>query len=208
MPQALRVGLTGGLASGKSTVAAWLGEAGFRVVDADALVADSYRPGGAGARRVADLFGPGFLRPDGGVDKVAVARLVFRDAAARERLEEAIHPLVRQAFAEIAGAADGVVVLEATRLVEAGFGPDFDLVVTVESPKEMRLERAVARGMSRPEAIARLEAQGDGEERRRRADYLLSNDGDLARLRDETAELVALVRRRAAARSEPDSETR
>ncbi|MEZ5314377.1 MAG: dephospho-CoA kinase [Thermoanaerobaculia bacterium] len=131
------------------------------------------------------------LRPDGGVDKVAVARLVFRDAAERERLEQAIHPLVREAFAEIAGAADGVVVLEATRLVEAGFGPDFDLVVTVESPTEMRLERAVARGMSRPEAIARLEAQGDGEERRRGADYLLSNDGDLARLRDETAGLIA-----------------
>jgi dephospho-CoA kinase len=199
---ALRVGVTGGLASGKSTVARWLAEAGFRVIDADRLVGELYQPGEEGARRVAELFGPESLRPDGAVDRERVAAQVFADPRARRLLEAAIHPLVRRRFAEIAAGEDGVVVLEATLLAEAGHARDFDFVVSVEADPERRQRWAVARGMDAAEARARLAAQGDGARRRAAAHRLLVNDGDLAALRRQVDELVAEIRRRAADRGD------
>ncbi len=193
----LRVGLTGGLASGKSTVARWLSEAGCQVVDADQLVAELYAPGAAGARAVERLFGPRYLQAGGAVDKGALAQLVFADAEARRQLEAEIHPLVRAEFARRA-AAGGIFVLEATRLVEAGFAPDFDLVVTLEAPAELRLERAATRGLERDEALRRLAAQGDGSERRHAASWTLRNAGSLAELRAEVDRLVEHLRRLAA----------
>lgn len=198
---AYRVGLTGGLASGKSTVARALSASGFEVIDADQLVADLYRPGQAGARAVAALFGPDYLAADGGVDKAELGRLAFRDPAARRRLEAAIHPLVRQRFAELARAAAGVIVLEATLLVEAGFAPDFDLVVAVEAPAAIRLRRAVARGLPESEARARLAAQGDGEARRAAADVTLDNAAEPEELLAQVARLAARLRAEAAARA-------
>lgn len=192
-----RVGLTGGLASGKSTVARQLAEAGFEVVDADRVVSELYRPGGAGTRELTRLFGPGLLKADGSVDKAALAHLVFSDSAARLALEEAIHPLVRAHFASVAAAATGPVVLEATRLVEAGYAPDFDLLVTIEAPLELRLERAVARGLPREEALSRLVAQGDGRERRAAADRTIVNNGTPEELRAAVAALVGEIRQRA-----------
>jgi dephospho-CoA kinase len=194
---ALLVGLTGGLASGKSTVARQLARAGFAVVDAERLVADLSRPGRAGAAAVARLFGPGLLAADGAVDKPALARRVFEDPQARARLETAIHPLVRKAFADVARSVEGVVVFEATLLVEAGYAPDFDFVVTVEAPETERLRRAVKRGLPEEEARARLLAQGSGEARRAAAHRVLVNDGDLRRLRREVARLADELRRRA-----------
>ncbi len=190
----LRVGLTGGLASGKSTVARWLREAGCEVVDADLLVAELYAPGAAGARAVERLFGPRYLKAGGAVDKGALAQLVFADAEARRQLEAEIHPLVRAEFARRA-AVGGIFVLEATRLVEAGFAPDFDLVVTLEAPAELRLERAATRGLARDEALRRLAAQGDGSERRRAASWTLRNAGSLAELRAQVDQLVDHLRR-------------
>ena len=191
----LRVGLTGGLAAGKSTVAGLLAEQGLIVFDADRLVAELYGPGQPGAERVRELFGDSMLGRDGAVDRGALAATVFRDPGALARLEAAIHPLVRDRFEEIAGDV-GIVVVEATRLVEAGWGDELDLVVTVEAPAELRLERAVARGMDRDEARRRLAAQGEGEARRRRADVVMVNDGDLAALRAAVAVLVRDLRRR------------
>jgi dephospho-CoA kinase len=192
MPARLRVGLTGGLASGKSTVGRLLAAAGFRVVDADRLVAELYRPGEEGARRVAELFGPGVLDADGAVDRPALARRVFEDPAARLRLEAAIHPLVRQRFAAIAAGLDGgVAVLEATLLVEAGYAPDFDLVVSVEAGEAARGERAVGRGLSESEARVRLAAQPDGRARRAAAHRILLNDGDLEALARAVEQLAA-----------------
>ncbi|MEM9554999.1 MAG: dephospho-CoA kinase [Acidobacteriota bacterium] len=179
----LLVGLTGGLASGKSTVARWLDEAGCTVVDADRVVAELYAPGGAGARAVGELFGAEVLTEEGGVDHPALAAIVFSDNAARARLEAAIHPLVRRRFRELAEEAGGIVVLEATLLVEAGYPPDFDLVVSVEAPEDLRLERAVERGLSRGQARARLTAQGDGAQRRDGADRIVDNSGSLDQLR-------------------------
>lgn len=196
----LRVGLTGGLASGKSTVARWLREEGFEVIDADRLVAELYQPGGAGAAAVRALFGPEMLDERGAVDHPKVAARVFRDPEARFALESAVHPLVRRRFEEIAAKAEGVIVLEATLLVEAGYTPGFDLVVTVEAPCETRLERAVARGMDEAAARARLLAQGDGEERREAAHRILDNSGDVEHLRRQTDELVEELRRLATER--------
>lgn len=179
---AVRVGLTGGLASGKSTVARRLRERGATVVDADRLVAELYEPGEPGARVAAELFGPEVLDPRGAVDRVRLAEVVFSDPEARRRLEAAIHPLVRERFAELAGREDGVVVLEATLLVEAGYAPDFDRVVTVEADPEVRLRRAVERGMDEAEARRRLQAQGDGTARRDAADVVITNDGGVEAL--------------------------
>ena len=194
----VRVGLTGGLASGKSTVARWLAEAGLTVVDADRLVARLYEPGGEGAARVAELFGRDYLDSRGAVHRQKVAARVFQDDEARRRLEQAVHPLVRRRFAEIAAASAGPAVLEATLLVEAGYGPDFDLVVTVEADPELRLERAVERGMPEEEARARLAAQGDGTARRAAADRVLTNDGTLEELRRQADELLEEIRGRSA----------
>jgi dephospho-CoA kinase len=191
---AYKVGLTGGLASGKSTVARRLAAAGIRVVDADRIVAELYHPGGAGTRAAAELVGAGALQADGSVDKVAVARRVFTDPELLEKLEAAIHPLVRQRFAELARAAAGVVVLEATLLVEAGYAPDFDLVVTVEAPAAVRLERAVTRGLDPDEARARLDAQSDGALRRAAAQVTIVNDGRVEKLHAQTDALIERLR--------------
>jgi dephospho-CoA kinase len=192
------VGLTGGLASGKSTVARWFADAGFLVYDADRLVAELYRPGGRGAASVRELFGGGFLDAEGAVDRPRLAKLVFADPDARKRLEAAIHPLVRQRFQEVAADATGVVVYEATLLVEAGRAGEFDLVVTIESSREAQLERAVRRGMDEEAARARLVAQGDGSRRRRAAGRIILNDGTLEELRSEVGELINELKERAA----------
>ncbi len=197
---ALRVGLTGGLGSGKSTVARWLAEAGCEVVDADRLVAELYAPGEPGAAAVARLFGREYLDPAGAVDRPRLAARIFANPADRQDLEAAIHPLVRERFARQIAGIDGIAVLEATLLVEAGYGPDFDLVVSVEADRDLRLDRAVARGLDEREARARLAAQGSGDTRRAGAHLLLDNDGDLAALRSQVDELVINLRVRATAR--------
>ncbi len=180
MAARLLLGLTGGLASGKSTVARRLAARGATVIDADRLVAELYEPGQPGARVAAELFGSGVLDERGAVDRDALARIVFADPEARVRLERAVHPLVRGRFARIADETPGgVLALEATLLVEAGYAPDFDLVVTVEADPEVRLRRAVARGMAEAEARRRLTAQGEGAGRRGAADRVISNDGSL-----------------------------
>lgn len=193
-PSIQTIGLTGGLASGKSTVAGLLREAGFEVVDADRLVADLYRPEGAGADAVRELFGAEALTAEGAVNHPVVAARVFADEAARHALEARIHPLVRDGFRRIAEQATGPVVLEATLLVEAGFAEDFDTVITVEADPEVRLRRAIARGLPEAEARARLRAQGTGEERRAAADRVIDNCGTLEDLKQRVRELVAELR--------------
>ena len=203
------LGLTGGMASGKSTVARWLDEAGFLVVDADRVVAELYAPGGRGAPAVAELFGPSALRPDGAVDHAAVAKIVFADAAARRRLEAAIHPLVHQRFQEIASQAQGVVVYEATLLVESGGSRFFDLVVSIEADPSRRLQWAIERGMDAAAAKARLAAQGDGEVRRQGVHRVLHNDGSLDDLRRQIDDLIAELRQKTGLRqkTEPPATT-
>ena len=194
MKKNLRIGLTGGLASGKSTVAGWLRDAGFLVVDADQLVADLYKPGGEGVAVVRRLF-PDALSPEGGVDHAKLAAKIFADPAERKHLEEAIHPLVRKRFEEIAAQTPGVVILEATLLVEAGYAPLFDGIIAVECDAETRLKRAVERGMDEAAARARLLAQGDGEQRREAAHRVLDNCCDVPHLRNQVDELIVELKR-------------
>ena len=195
---ALTVGLTGGLASGKSTLGRWLAEAGFEVADADEIVGDLYRSGEPGSRAVAHLFGREMLDAEGGVDRARLAERVFTDDEARARLESVVHPLVRRRFQELAATAGGVMVLEVPLLVEADMAGDFDLVVTVEADERKRLERAVARGLEAGEARARLAAQAPETERRAAADIVVENDGDLAAFRRRAEDLIGEIRRRAA----------
>lgn len=193
----LTVGLTGGLAGGKSTVAMRLREAGLTVVDADEIVADLYAPGGEGAAVVRDLFGEALLGPAGGVDKALLAELVFADRRARERLEARIFPLVRRRFATLADATAGIAVLEATKLVEAGFAPDLGYVVTVEAPLESRLERAVLRGATLEDARARIAAQAPPGVRIAAADQVIENSGDIEDLLRRADQLAAELLERA-----------
>ncbi len=190
----LIVGLTGGLASGKSTLAGWLEEAGCTVVDADRLVADSYGADGPGTRAVGKLFGPGMLAADGSVDRARLAARVFSDNTARKRLEQAIHPLVRSHFRDIAAGHDGIVVLEATLLLESEMAPDFDIIITVEADSEKRVARATSRGLTDGEARDRIAAQGSDLMRREGADIVIDNNGDLSDLRDQTDDLIRRLR--------------
>ncbi|HVS16016.1 MAG TPA: dephospho-CoA kinase [Thermoanaerobaculia bacterium] len=189
----LRVGLTGGIASGKSTVGRLMAEHGCFVTDADHLVAELYRPGESGADAVEALFGGRALDAEGGVDKARLAELAFGDPASRKRLEEAIHPLVAERFERLARERTGIVVFEATLLVETGGAARFDRLVTVEADAERRIERAVARGMREEDARARLASQATGEQRIAAAHYVIRNEGSLEELRRRVAEVVAAL---------------
>lgn len=178
----LRVGLTGGIASGKSTLGRLLAQHGAAVRDADEVVAELYAPDRAGARAVAALFGPRVLATDGSVDRAALGRVVLGDAGARGRLESAIHPLVRAATAAW---MDGllrserppeVAVFEAALLVETGSHQFYDRLVVVSAPLDVRRKRALAAGMA-PEAVDQLlAAQTTDEAREKTADYVVRNE--------------------------------
>lgn len=203
----LLVGLTGGLASGKSTVAKLLARAGCEVVDADEVVAALYTPGAAGAQAIREIAGARVLGPEGGVDRPALARRLFHDRALRAEIEAAIHPLVRRQFTAVAAASDAdFVVLEATLLVEADYRPDFDLVVTIEADSQTQFARAVARGLTAEQARARLLVQGDGAERLAAADIIIHNDGTLGDLERSVARLMDTLEERLATQRETEAE--
>jgi len=184
----LRVGLTGGIASGKSAVAARWRELGVPVLDADRLVRDLYEPGGAGAAAVAEEFGPELLDARGAVDRTRLAALVFSDPAAVARLNARVHPLVRAEtdrwLAEREAEGRPVAAVEATLLVENRGRERFDLLVTVSAPEELRLERALARDPSatRDSVLARMRAQLPDADRNAACDVVLVNDGTLEEL--------------------------
>lgn len=181
----LRVGLTGGIGAGKSTVAGMLADHGALVVDADVLAREVVAPGTPGLAAVVSEFGPQVLAEDGGLDRARLGRLVFADPAARERLNAIVHPLVAQRFAELVDAAppDAVVVHDVPLLVENGLADRYDLVVVVEAPADQRVGRlAESRRMGEDEARSRMAAQADDDQRRAVAGVVLVNDGDRDRL--------------------------
>lgn len=175
----LRVGLTGGAGAGKSTVAARLRELGAVVIDADALAREVLEPGSDGLREVVEEFGAGVLQPDGGLDRAALARIVFADPAKRRRLEQITHPRIAARTAEIVASApaEAVVVHDVPLLVEKAMAPAYDLVAVVDAPIELRVRRLVARGMTEVDARSRIAAQATEEQRRAVADVWLENDG-------------------------------
>lgn len=181
------VGLTGGLASGKSTAAELLERLGAEVFDCDRHVHELYRPGGAGARDVAYLFGDRCLTPDGGIDRDALAEIVLGDPAARRRLEGAIHPLVRdgvESWLTTLGPRS-VAVVEAALLVETGSWRGYDLLVVVWCEPVQQLERAVARGVSIERARRLLAAQLPLADKRELAQVVIDNSHALGDLEPE-----------------------
>lgn len=189
----LRIGLTGGLASGKSTVAGYLRQLGATVFDADEIVADLYRPGGEGARVVRELFGETALEGTGGVDRMRVAQIVFADTRKRRDLEARIHPLVRQEirrrFAAAREAGARIAVVEASQLLEAGTESEHDRILLVTAPEEERVRRWEAAGGAAGDARKRMSAQLAPELAVPRAEDVLVNDGTLDDLRLKTEAL-------------------
>ena len=189
----LRVGLTGGLASGKSTVAAYLEELGAAVFDADAIVADLYRAGRQGERAARELFGGAVLGADGTVDRSRIAAIVFADPRKRHALEERIHPLVRREiarrFSQAEAAGARVAVAEASQILESRAESQYDRVLLVAAPEDERLRRWEASGGSSDDALRRMAAQLPTEEAARRATDVLVNDGTIEELRRKTEAL-------------------
>ena len=190
----MRVGLTGGVASGKSTVAALLRELGAVVVDSDVLAREVVEPGTPGLAAVVDAFGPEVLTADGALDRAALGGVVFGDEAARRRLEAILHPLIRARAAELEAAApEGTVVVhDIPLLVETGQADRFDAVLVVDVPVETQVERMVRdRGMRREDALARVAAQADREQRLAAATHVVDNTGTREDLRDRVTEVLA-----------------
>ncbi len=160
----MQLGLTGGIASGKSAVAELLAAHGAVIIDSDVLAREVVAPGTPGLAAVVERFGPGVLRPDGVLDRAALGAVVFADPAARRDLEAIIHPTVRARAAELAAAAprDAVVVQMIPLLVETGQQDRFDLVVVVDVEPEVQLARIRQRdGLDEPAALARVRAQAE-----------------------------------------------
>jgi dephospho-CoA kinase len=180
----LRIGLTGGIGSGKSTVAALLAQRGAVVVDADRIAREVVEPGTPGLDAVVTEFGPAVLTAEGALDRPALAGVVFGDPAARARLDDGVQPLVRARAAELVEAAppDAVVVQDVPLLVETGQAGSYDLVLVVETDLETRVARLEERGLAAEDARARIASQATDEQRRAVADVVLRNDGDRADL--------------------------
>ncbi|HVV29749.1 MAG TPA: dephospho-CoA kinase [Mycobacteriales bacterium] len=181
-----RIGLTGGIGSGKSTVARLLAEHGAHVIDADAIAREVVAPGTPGLAEVAAAF-PGVLSADGSLDRPALAAIVFADADARVRLEQITHPRIGAETARrIEMLPPGAVcVYDVPLLVEAGLQQGYDLVVVVEAPLEVRLRRLAERGLPAQQARERIAHQATDEQRREVADVLIANGGDLDALREQ-----------------------
>jgi len=189
----LRVAVTGGIGSGKSTVAALLAARGALVVDADALARQALAPGSEGEREVMALFGPEVVAADGRLDRAALAQRVFSDPQARRQLEAVVHPRVRAGLVAAWDKAppDAVVVYDVPLLVETGQEDQFDVVVAVEASRQVRLIRLAERGTDRSDAESRMAQQAGDTERRAAADVVLVNDGSLSELTKDVDRLWA-----------------
>jgi dephospho-CoA kinase len=192
----MRVGLTGGVASGKSTVAAILESLGAVVIDSDQLAREVVEPGTPGLAAVLAEFGDGVTTDGGRLDRPALGAVVFADQDARRRLEEILHPLIRARSAEIEAQAPAgaLVVHDIPLLVESGQVGVFDAVIVVDVPVETQVQRMVSdRGMSREEAEARVAAQAGREERLAVATHVIDNTGTREDLRERVTEVFTHV---------------
>lgn len=190
----MRVGLTGGIASGKSTVSSILRELGAVVIDADQIAREVVARGTPGLAAVVAAFGPEMLTPEGELDRPRMGALVFGDEAQRRLLEGIVHPLVFERYAELEAAApsDGIVVHDIPLLVESGRAGEFDAVIVVDAPEELQVERMVRdRGWTEEDARARIAAQATREQRRAVATYLIENTGSREELRRRVTEVFA-----------------
>ena len=186
------VGLTGGIGSGKSTVADLFVEQGAALVDTDAIAHELTGPGGAAMPLLVEAFGAQVARPDGAMDRATMRRLVFADPAAKLRLEGLLHPLIRQLSAERCRAATApYVILAVPLLVESGtYRERCDRIVVVDCPESLQIERVIARnGMRRDEVLAIMAAQASRAQRLAVADDVVVNDAGRTKIYDRVAEL-------------------
>ena len=198
----LRTGLTGGLASGKSTIARIFASLGCITIDADQIVAHLYQPGEAGHEALVRTYGTGILLPDGTIDRRKLADIAFASDDSAKALNALIHPLViaEQARMMDDETREGIVIVEATLLIESGGKDRYDRIVIVDVDPETQLARALARGMSREDASRRIAHQLPREERLRYADYVIDNSGDVVAAEGETQRVFACLERDLAAR--------
>jgi dephospho-CoA kinase len=186
-PGVLRIGLTGGIGSGKSTVSALLAARGAVIVDADRIAREVVEPGTPGLSAILEAFGRQVITADGFLDRAALAAVVFADPEARKRLDGIVHPLVRARATELAAAAppDAVVVHDVPLLVETGQASSYDLVLVVEADPATRVSRLVQRGLTAEDARARIAVQASDEQRRAVADVVLDNSGTQQQLAEQ-----------------------
>ena len=200
----LRVGLTGGIGSGKSEVARRLAEHGAVLIDADVAARKVVEPGSPGLAQVAEAFGDEVLRPDGALNRERLGEIVFGDPGLRAKLNAIVHPLVREWMQEAERAAmrangDAVVVHDVPLLAESRGPAGFDAVIVVDVPPDLQLERLVSRrGMPAEQARARMAAQAGREQRLAVADIVIDNSGSLDDLDRRVAEVWSDLERRAA----------
>ncbi|OYN80638.1 dephospho-CoA kinase [Mycolicibacterium sphagni] len=188
----LRIGLTGGIGAGKSTVSATFSECGGIVVDGDVISREVVQPGTEGLTKLVDAFGAQILLPDGALDRPALAAIAFSDEEKRQTLNGIVHPLVATRRSELIAAAgeDAVIVEDIPLLVESQMAPMFPLVVVVNADPELRVKRLIDyRGFSEADARARIAAQATEEQRRLVADVWLDNSGTAGRLVEHAREL-------------------
>ncbi len=192
----IRVGLTGGVASGKSTVSAALAEHGAVIIDADALAREVVAKGTPGLAAVVEEFGEELLGPDGELDRPAMGRLVFNDEGARRRLEAIVHPLVFERIVALEEEAPegAVVVHDIPLLAESGRAETFDAVIVIDAPHEVQMERMTEdRGWTTEDARSRIASQSSREDRLSIATYVIDNTGTHEDLRRRVAEVFADV---------------
>ncbi len=193
----LRVGLTGSIGAGKSTVAAMLHERGCRVLDLDRITHELLAAGGEAVGPVAAAFGSGVVAADGGIDRPALAALVFADADARRRLEAILHPRIRRIEQRHAAALAGrpeILVTEAALLIETGAAERYHRIVVVTAPARERERRLAARGLDPERARARMTAQMAEADKVAAADYVIDNGGVLRRTRRQVDALAEHLR--------------
>src|SRR3954464_8956637 len=191
---AVRIGLTGGIGSGKSTVARMLVELGAVLIDGDALAREVVARGTQGLARVVAECGEELLTPEGDLDRPALGRIVFSDEAARRRLEGITHPLIFERYAELEPAPppDAIAVHDIPLLAESGRADSFDAVIVVDVPAELQIERMLRdRGWPREEAQSRIAAQASREDRLAIATYVIDNTGSLDDLRARVEEVYS-----------------
>jgi len=202
----LLVGLTGGVATGKSTVSAMFAALGCLIIDADRLAREVVEPGQPAYAQIVSAFGRGVLRPDGGIDRKALGSIVFADRAARERLESFTHPAIRHRIrarlAELGAAGfEGVAILDAPVMVESGDSRDVDRLVVVTADEPAQVARQQARdGLGAEDARRRIRSQMPLDEKARLADYLIDNSGELAATEARVSAVHRALRRELDAR--------
>jgi len=198
----IRVGLTGGIATGKSTVARMFARRGAAVIDADEMVRELHKPGSTVYEGIVDAFGPHILCGDGTIDRKSLGELVFRDEQLRRRLETIVHPAlvsaVERQVAELRTQGVPVCVVELPLLMEAEAERRFDCVVVVTAPEQVQVARLMAdRGLTREEALARIGSQTPLGEKERRADFVIENGGALQETERRVQEITEWLLRNA-----------